>query len=311
MSSERIIIAVLGINLIFALIFLIWGVAVVPVTGLKKYIPGGKRRYIILFVVFIMCPVVSMAGYVLALLFNKVFFHKEVDLTDVIFSKERTETYDRADESRELNITSFEEAIAVSDYKSLRELMLNVLRGDIKKSLASISLALNSQDSETSHYAATALRDELASFRETAQKIYIEIQKRDKNLSKYCCMELEYMNTVLEQHVLVPMEQKKYVLMLEETGNILYTADKAGMKDEYYEWICMHLIYIDDYEKAEKWCEIIMKECPGILAPYKCRLKLYYKLKDREKFFVAMDELRKSQVVIDKETLEIIRIFNE
>ena len=45
--------------------------------------------------------------------------------------------------------------------------MLNVLRGDVSQSLAAISLALNSADSETSHYAATALRDELGRFRDT------------------------------------------------------------------------------------------------------------------------------------------------
>ena len=54
-----------------------------------------------------------------------------------------------------------EESLAVSDKRNMRMLMLNVIRGDMQKSLESITMALNSEDSETSHYAASVLRDEL------------------------------------------------------------------------------------------------------------------------------------------------------
>ena len=39
-------------------------------------------------------------------------------------------------------------------------------------------------------------------------------------------------------------------------------------------------------------------------------LKLYYEARDREKFFETMEGLRRSQITIDKETLELIRVFN-
>ena len=45
------------------------------------------------------------------------------------------------------------------------------------KSLRTISLALNGEDSETAHYAASVLRDELNNFRSTVQKLYVEIKK--------------------------------------------------------------------------------------------------------------------------------------
>lgn len=44
------------------------------------------------------------------------------------------------------NITDLEEALEVTDKKSLRTLMLNVIRGDYRNSLAAINLALNSED---------------------------------------------------------------------------------------------------------------------------------------------------------------------
>lgn len=106
-------------------------------------------------------------------MFNKVFFRQNVDLEDVIFSKERVKTHLRADEEREGNLVPIEEALAISDKDSLRTLVMNVVRGDVQNSLASISLALNSEDTETSHYAATVLRDALNDFRKRAQELYL------------------------------------------------------------------------------------------------------------------------------------------
>ena len=100
----------------------------------------------------------------------KIIFRQQVDLDDVIFSKERVRMHIKADEETERNMVPLEEALAVSDKKNLRALMMNIIKGDITKSLATIMLALNSQDSETSHYAASVLRDELNDFRMNDRK---------------------------------------------------------------------------------------------------------------------------------------------
>ena len=55
-------------------------------------------------------------------------------------------------------MVSIEEALEVTDKKSLRTFMMNVIRGDYRKYLSSISLALNNEDTETAHYAASILQ---------------------------------------------------------------------------------------------------------------------------------------------------------
>ena len=122
-----------------------------------------------------------------------------MDLDDVIFSKERVKTNVKADEERERNLVPIEEALAVSDKKNLRMLMLNVIRGDLQDSLESISLALNSEDSETSHYAASVLRDELNDFRVTVQKIYTDMKEEEPDQTDSEEMLIDYMNRILCQ----------------------------------------------------------------------------------------------------------------
>ena len=77
-----------------------------------------------------LCPVVGPLFFLAGLVFNKVFFRQNVDLEDVIFSKERVKTHLRADEEREGNLVPIEEALAISDKDSLRTLVMNVVRGD-------------------------------------------------------------------------------------------------------------------------------------------------------------------------------------
>ena len=207
-------------------------------------------------------------------------------------------------------MVSLEEAIAVSDKGSLRNLMLNVVRGDIQKSLSSISLALNSEDSETSHYAASVLQDELNEFRVTVQKIYIEIKRGGREQSDYALMLREYMDQVLKQKVFTGMEQISFVRKMEEVCEILYYKEKERMSSMHYEYICMRLLEVKEFALCHKWCERSREEYPNTLSSYTCLLKLYFTCQERENFFEVMNELKHSNIIIDNETLELIRIFS-
>lgn len=91
--------------------------------------------------VMVLCPVIGPLFFACSQLVYRTIFRQEVDLEDVIFSKERIKTHLKADEERERNMVPIEEALAVSDRKNLRMLMMNVIRGDLKDSLESIMLA--------------------------------------------------------------------------------------------------------------------------------------------------------------------------
>jgi len=91
--------------------------------------------------VMVLCPVIGPLFFACSQLVYRTIFRQEGDLEDVIFSKERIKTHLKADEERERNMVPIEEALAVSDRKNLRMLMMNVIRGDLKDSLESIMLA--------------------------------------------------------------------------------------------------------------------------------------------------------------------------
>ena len=225
-GKERIVLIILAVNILVVLIYVIAG-----------YLRKKEKKFSIAMkaMVMLLCPVVGAVFLVLGELFFRLFFAQAMDLDDVIFSKDRVKTYLHPDEERERNLVSVEEALAITDKENLRELMLNVVRGDVRNSLASLSMALNSEDSETAHYAASVLQDILNDFRANVQKRYQEILQGSDNRVLLAAELIDYMNQVLEQKVFTGLEQKSMTDLMEQVCEILYKEDKEKMMSSHYE----------------------------------------------------------------------------
>lgn len=264
---------------------------------------------VIKIIIMVICPLVGAAFFLGSYVFFRIFYKEEAELSDVVFSKERIETHLHADEEQGLNVVPLEEALAVSDTDSLRLLVMNIVRGDVQDSLASIALALNSEDSETSHYAASVLQDALNNFRMNVQKIYNEIKRGGDDQAYYAAHLIEYMNDFLVQKIFTDMEQATFVKMMDEVGDILYEREKGRMTSHMFEAVCMRLLEIKEFQDCDKWCGRGMEEFPNTLSSYTCFLKLYFTSGQRDNFFEKLEELKKSSIVLDNETLELIRVF--
>lgn len=314
--AEWLFVIVCIINFIISVLYYLWGALFyVPAKERQdkdeaEYLHDNRRTYLIRVIVMVLCPIIGPLFFMISHLIYMTIFRQEVDLEDVIFSKERVKTNAKADEERERNLVPIEEALAVSDKKNLRMLMLNVIRGDLQDSLESISLALNSEDSETSHYAASVLRDELNDFRVNVQKIYTDMKEEKPEHTDSEEMLIDYMNRILCQKVFTEIEQAKFVNIMVETAESIYQKNASRMLPQRYEAVCLRLIEQNQFEQADLWCERLAKQFPDELVSYTCRLKLYFKENDRDRFFLVMDQLKKSDIIIDNETLELIRVFS-
>lgn len=314
--DEHIFLVIVIINTIIAILYLLIGILImVPIRNRKKegeteLLHDNRRTYLLRFIVMVLCPIVGPLFFFVVHLFYLTIFRFQVDLEDVIFSKERVRTQVKADEEREMNVVPLEEAVAVNDQKSLRTAMLNVLKGEIQNSLSSIALALETNDSESSHYAASILSHELSEFRVEVQKLYLGVRDEEDDQTEYEDMMISYTDNVLKQKVFTKLEQNRFVHLMAEVAESFYAKNPSGMTEQQYESVCLRLLDIEDFENCEKWCIRLAQQYPDRLSAFTCRLKLYFIVKNREGFFQTMEALKKSDVVIDNETLELIRIFS-
>lgn len=296
----KLFIFLLIINLIVVVFYLIWNYI-----RRKEKIGSVWMKAVMM----LLCPVTGPAFVFLSFLLFKLFSSQGMDLSDVVFSKDRKENFHRPDEEMERNMVSLEEALEVTDKKSLRTLMLNVIRGDYRNSLAAINLALNSEDSETAHYAASVLQDVLNDFRSKVQTDYLLCQEENEQQVENCIKLVEYMNPILEQQVLTNLEQRSMAERMQEMLQKAWELDKIKISSTVYEKVCQRLLEVKDYEKCILWCDRAMEQYPGALSSYTCQMKLYFSCGKKEKFFQVMQELRDSDITIDNETLELIRTF--
>ena len=314
--EEQIFLLVLIINTVIAVIYFLVGILImVPVRGRKKKeeterLRDNRRTYLIRFIVMLLCPVFGIVFFFVSHLLFLTIFRRKVDLEDVVFSKERVRTQLKADEDRERNLVPIEEAIVINDNKSLREVMLNTVKGDIKDFLSAISMALDTEDSESAHYAASILSFELDEFRLEVERLYEEIKEEEPGETGAERKLRDYMNVILKQKVFTDPEQKRYVRMMADVAETFFEKNPLEITQEQYENVCLRLMEIREYEKSEKWCLRLSEQYPDQLSSYTCKLKLYFVIKNREAFFQTLDGLKASDVVIDNETLELVRIFS-
>ena len=270
---------------------------------------GGLRHTFFLYAWFtLVCPVVGPMMFLLSRLIGITFHKRRVSMAEISFSKIREKNVMRPDSETEMNYVPLEDAIAFADAKDLRKLMINILKSGDRAMLAGMTRAINNPDTEVSHYAATAVLDTLSDFRLSLLDYTRRLETNPDDVKTNLFI-VEYTYQVLRMHVMDSEEQAETIHSLGELMETLYTHNLWYMKDEYYLWIVDLLISIGNFSAAEPWVTRAMQHQSEQLVTYKARLHLYYAKKDAVAFFSCMKELEHATLPVDKEILDLIRVY--
>ena len=305
-KQEVIFLAViLTINTMIAAGYLIYGLAF---RVKKEKDEKDPVRYVILSLFMLLCPVIGPAFLGFGNLFYHLFFDTSIDLAAITFSKKRVDVVERPDESDEINLIPMEEAIMINDKENLRNLLLTVLRGDVKKSINAVTKALNSSDSEASHYAASAIMDIMNEFQKTLQKFYAQMDAEPDD-TEVMVLYINYLSEMLGAGFLSELEEKTYIYSLQKVCERLFHADQTQLKPMHYTALISLLTKINDLQSSELWIQRFTTNYPDHIEMYRCALHHYFSIKDKIHFFEYMDRLKHSNIPIDNDMLELIRTF--
>lgn len=305
--SGIIFLTVLILNTIASLVYLVWCL-------IFKKDTDNRKQYIMNTVIMLLCPIVGILYFLFGFLKYRFIKIGDRDLSDVEFSKKRHIARVKADENRERNVVSVGEAILVSDREKKRVNMLNVLLGETDESFAAIALALDSDDSEVAHYAASFLQSKMDTFRDNVRKTRQKIEEgdiEDEECQKLILKLIRYMNHMLKQNVFTNTEQADYVAQMEQLCEALFDNTGGSLTNECYECLIGRIMELKEYDKAEFWGNRFFEQYPDMLAAYTLRLKLYFETGRREEFFEVLSQLQKSSVTVDSQTLELIRMVRQ
>ncbi len=292
------------LNAVFAAVYLIWNV-------LYKKDTDNRKQYLMNTAIMLLCPIVGIAYFLSSYLKYRFIKLGRRDLSDVEFSKKRHTARVKADENRERNIVSVGEAILVSDKEKKRANMLNVLLGDTDESFSAIALALDSDDSEVAHYAASFLQSKMDTFRDNVRKTLKRINEgdlKDEECQTRVLKLIRYINHIIKQKVFTPIEQTDYTQQMEQLCELIYDNAKHRMTPDCYESVIARLTELKKYNEAQLWGNRFYEDYPATLTAYTLRLKLYFETSRKDEFFEVLEQLKSSSIAVDNKTLELIRM---
>lgn len=301
MRSELVpVVVILLINLAVSVIYLAAGLTV----------QIDKKKVLVYFFLMILLPVFFPVFMLLTLLFEGIARLLRLDLSDVVFGKEKITALDRGDFEAENNLVPIEEALVVTDQASLRTFMLNILKGDVTDSLSKLKGALESGDSETAHYAATVLREEMNKFRTTVYSSFASIRNTSgEERTKTCLVTIRYISEYLTQDIFAPDEQTEYASRLADLGDIVFEDDYRKLTVEDYYNISMRLLKVKDYDRCRQWCVRLEDIFPDEQESYLAKISFYFETGRRKEFRAKLKALMDSGIPVDDETMRHIRAF--
>ncbi len=258
-----------------------------------------------IFIVPVMGALYILIGIFISFLNRK----KTVDMSDISFSQDREKMILPPDQETEMNYVPIQDAMAVTDTANLRRLLLDTLRNNARKTVASIAVAMNSRDTETSHYAASAILDALSEFRSTAQAMLENMKKIPEDVEMNL-LTFDYLVEILSLNIMTSVEQEAYIYTLDQVTENLFKYNLWYMTASHYLLITDLFIAIKDYNMADKWVVRACQYRPGKLDTYKAKLHLLYDQHNNSAFFECLKELKDSDILVDDEVINLFRLYD-
>ncbi|ENJ9653460.1 hypothetical protein AB2T14_001066 [Clostridium botulinum] len=286
------------INIIFSLIIFLFG-------KVKK-----KEEYFIGFIIMICLPFFGSVFYIM-----NIYYRKKVTSKSKVSELEK-DSYSQSDDltskpfylSKKMDVIPVEDALVLNDEKIKQDLIINVLKSDPYKYLGFLKKALKDEDTETSHYAATAVT-------EVKRKLTLEIQefeeRYEKNKTDLTVIKA-YADAIKKYNDSGLLDKSAYQKNLYIYIELLEKIIGIDESDEYlYEEIINCYILLKEFKKAIEYCNRYFEKFKKSEKPYLLIMKIYFINKNRTKFNKVLEKLKESNVILNKDSLNLIKFWLE
>lgn len=253
-------------------------------------------------------PLLGVVYILLGLLINRLTRKSNVDMSDVSFSQEREKIVLPPNQQIEMNYVPIYDAMAVSDTASLRRLLLDTMLTKAKERISNIAIAMNSSDTEASHYAATMTMEVLSELRATGQNMLESMQKLPEDVEMNL-LTFDYLYEFISLRIMSSIEQEAYIYTLDDVVDNLFTYNLWYTTATHYLKMTDLFISIKDYSMADKWSQRASQYRPNKLDTYKAKLHLYFEQHNYNAFFECLDELKNSDISVDKEIMDLFHLY--
>lgn len=237
--------------------------------------------------------------------------NKELTYEDISFDTTRKTKKIKADIAGELgSLLPLEESFSVSGTKERREAFLHTLKQDYSNNIASLKQGLDNEDSETSHYAASAVMTLVTDFlnKLAVQKHLFDNRSADDGAERAQDY-LNILSSFFYSDLMGASDRKKYTDIYVNVLEWLFGEHPGAVAIDDLVLAINLLIEKSAFAAAAVWSQRVIKAFPDEDAAYNVTLKLYYASGDHERFLSLLREIMASDITISNDTLQHIRFF--
>lgn len=208
---------------------------------------------------------------------------------------------------RKANIIPIEDALFLDDAKLKRTLLTDAIKQDVLRNNNLLLRAVRDSDREISHYAVSAVTTTIEKME--SQLFHLEKKMRsdpnnNDNLRQYADTMSDYLQIGFLDKISQKKSEKAYASMLENLISLDATEKKYFIEKINYE------IKLENYIKAEEFCEKFLEYFPNSEMPYILYIKLYSQLKNYNGLQEKVKQLKASPIQFTVNALEIIRFWD-
>jgi hypothetical protein len=207
----------------------------------------------------------------------------------------------------EVNLVPIQDALLLNENKIKRKLLIHSLKENSIQNTKILEKALQNEDSETSHYAASAIMEMKRRLQNSIQELGVQLNE--------CPEDVEIMSTyaeVISQYLksgFLDEGRFKYFESLLSTILEQIITSGHGQKQHYVDKINNDLS-LQQYEKAAYYCDKFMEEHPHEEMAYIMAMKLHYSLRNSNQLQRIISTLKKQPVSLSPNALRIVRFWS-
>lgn len=265
-----------------------------------------REKAMCLAILYLLVPVL---GFLIVVLSKIVCRLSRDDFDKSSLMVRRTvENFDsKPDIKRELDIVSINESLAVSTQEDKRALVLNVLKKDIELYSKSAHVALDDEDSEVTHYAASAIMEVQRKLILRLQEIESVCQKNPNDTDSKKIF-AECLFNYISSDMLSKKDRMINIYKYLKTVEQLYQLDKNLVTNEDIVRQIEFFMELGNFYEAEKWAHIALDGFESEIT-YLTTLKMYYSLSNKKAFYEVIGKMKASNISFTNKGVETIRFW--
>lgn len=216
--------------------------------------------------------------------------------------------YSEIEAEKELNIIPIEEALLVSEHHDRRRVMIDVLKQDSAQYLEILQIAVRNEDTETSHYAVSAIMEAKRKLLIAMQDLSVQYENRKDDIHvvrTYAEVLKGYLKSGFLDERTILKYRYTYLQILEQLTR-LSNSEEWAFREKMETELALGL-----YIVAESTSIQYMERHPDSEDGYLCLMKVHYETRSYAKLRQTLEQLKHSPIRLSNRGIMNVRFWSE